>query len=241
MWVVLHERHDDDSVWAGRQLASRGLAPLELVTADELAAARWEHRIGAGPTSSVLELPDGRTIESGRVLGALNRLVAVPPEAVAGAFAADREYALQEFYAFFTSWLAGLPGRMVNRPSPQALAGPWLSPPEWLALAAHAGLEAPAFRRSSRAGAWLGVPEGTPAAVLVVGRRALAPPTAPPEARAGAGRLARLVRTPLLEVRFRVGPNERWTFAGAEARPPLRRYGAIGIGLLATALTGETA
>lgn len=237
MWLILHEREDVDAIWAARALEARDLRPLELVTAHDLAnARRWEHRIAATGASSVLELRDGRTIRSAQVTGALNRLIAVPPDAVARAAAADRDYAMQELYALFTSWLDALPGTVLNRPSPQALAGPWLSVAEWISFAALVGLDVPIFRRSGTNGARVELPNSARRAVLVVGGRALAPVGAPPAVRAGAGQLAQLVHAGILEIGFRVDVAGRWIFSGADATPPLRRYGAMGINLLAQAL-----
>jgi hypothetical protein len=242
MWLVLSESGDTDAVWARHGLRARGLAPVELVTVEELVAAlRWDHRLDAAGCSSRVELADGRTIEGDLVQGALNRLVGVRPELLGRAVEADRDYAVQELYAFFLSWLAALPGRILNRPSPQGLAGAWLERSEWLALAVRAGLEPEPYRRSSVAGRptqadrrRLGSPRRT---VLVVGDRALGPPGAPVAVVHGCGRLSRSVGAAILGVEFVVEADGRWIFEGATTLPSLRRGGERALDLLASALT----
>lgn len=231
-WLVLCEPDDADGIWAHEGLSRRGLAPLELVTSAQLVdARRWEHRLGAEGVSLEVELADGRTIRGDRVHGVLNRLAGVFPGQLARGAPEDREYASQELYAFFLSWLAGLPGRVLNRPSPQGLSGVWLDPTEWLVLAARAGLSAPAYRSGARRRR---PPLGTRRTVLVVGRRALGP-SAEPELVESCGRLARLVRAAILGVDFSVEAG-RWSFAGATPLPRLSRGGERLLDLLAEAL-----
>jgi len=86
MWLVLCDDHDLAAQWAFLGLAERGLAPLELVTSGALAhARRWVHRVTTGGAHVEVTLHDGRTFDSRRVRGALNRLVGVYN---AGTFAA---------------------------------------------------------------------------------------------------------------------------------------------------------
>lgn len=160
----------------------------------------------------------------------LNRLVAVGPTSLHRAAAADREYASQELYAFWLSWLAALPGRVLNRPSPQGLSGPWLERTEWLMLAARAGLPTPAYQGGSRPAL-----SGPARRIIVVGRKALGP-AAPREVVAGCGRLARFARTAILGVDF----DRAWLFAGATPLPGLRRGGEPMLDLLAAALRRAT-
>lgn len=205
------------------------------MTADLLLGARrWEHRLGATGVSIELELVDGRAIHGQRVRGVLNRLIGVSPGHVARSVPADREYASQELHAFFLSWLAGLPGRVLNPPSPQGLSGAWLDSSEWLLLAARAGLPTPAYRSAAQ-GVAQHVGADAARSVIIVGRQALGPP-APPAVVAGCGRLGRLARTPILGVDFRVVGDERWSFVGATPLPELRRGGERMLDLLAAAL-----
>jgi hypothetical protein len=243
MWLVLCERDDRDALWAHGGLVARGLTPVEFVTANDLVAARrWEHTLGADGMSIGVELGDGRVIEGDAVRGALNRLVGIPPEPLERAARADREYATQEIYAFFLSWLAVLPGRVLNTPSPQGLSGRWLEHSEWLTLAHRAGLRTPRFRRSNTGGGVLRDSRRTLGRtrqlVIVVGDRALGPP-APDHVAAGCARLSQLTGAAILGVEFTVGDGQ-WIFYRATTLPALRRGGERLLDLLADALLGPS-
>jgi hypothetical protein len=232
MWLVLCDRTDHAALWAHRGLAARGLEPLELVTADALGyALRWEHRVGAAGASVVVELGDGRRIDGGSVRGVLNRLVTVPDGHLALARAADREYARQELFAFFVSWLTGLPGRVVNRATPQGLCGSWRHRSEWLALASAAGLETVPFRMNGDVpdgGFGVGAPART---VVIVEGEALGPGL-PATVRAGCVRMAELAGATVLGVEL--AADGRVT--GATPLPDLRLGGDRALDLLAAAL-----
>jgi hypothetical protein len=58
--------------------------------------------------------------------------------------------ARQELTAFFLSWLYALALPVINRPTPQGLAGQRRQRSEWLWLAAHAGLPMPRYRQTSQ-------------------------------------------------------------------------------------------
>ena len=243
MWLVLSERGDVDAQWAQRGLLARGLAPVELVTVDELVAARrWEHRLGAEHLMVTIELSDGRVIEGARVRGALNRLVAIPSSRLERAVPTDREYATQELYAFFLSWVAALPGRILNPPTPQGLSGCWLERSEWLVLAAAAGLDPGSHRWSSNgnsAGSARPSELSRRRTILVIGDRALGPPEVPRTVVAGCGRLARALRLTILGVEFLVEEDGRWTFEEATTVPAMRRGGTRALDLLVAALNGS--
>jgi hypothetical protein len=218
VWLVLCERGDADARWAADGLRRRGLEPLELVHADELAAAGWEHRVGRDGDSVSAVLRDGRILRSADVAGALNRLVAAPAPQLVRAAGADRAYARAELDAFALSWLAALPGRVVNRAGPQGLSGPWLHRSEWLVLAARAGLATRPYRSRPDG---VKAPGAVPACtVTVVGARAFGPPGSRGLARA-CGRLARLLGVSLLEVAL----DGDGAFAGATTLPRLQTHG----------------
>ena len=230
MWLVLCDRTDHAALWAARGLAARGLVPLELVTADALAyALRWEHRVGAGGASIAIDLADGRRIEGERVRGVLNRLVSVPSAHLRHAAAADADYAAHELAAFFLSWLAALPCRVLNAPTAQGLCGRWRHRSEWLALAAAAGLPIASFRVDGAApdsGTW-----NAARAVLVVEGEAVAD-GAPAALCRGCVRLAALADARVLGVDF----DDAWRVEGATPLPDLRTGGERGLDLLAAAL-----
>ena len=244
MWLVLCPRTDSSALWAYQGLAARGLAPLELVSAEALACAlHWEHRVGPGGATVAITLADGRTIRAEMVRGVLNRLVTVPPEHLLLAAPSDREYAAQELNAFYMSWLHALPAPVLNRPTAQGLSGAWRHMSEWAWLAARAGLPAAPYRQSSRdplpEGGTTGLlaPDAPVRTVVVVGGRTCG--AAPAGVLEGCRRLAALAGTPLLGVELGQGAAGPWTFAGATPLPDLRAGGEALLDALYATMTGS--
>jgi hypothetical protein len=244
MWLVLCEPYDADARWAAEGLRARGLAPLELVTAHDLAGARrWVHRLGEGEASVEIDLADGRTLDSRRVHGTLNRLFAPSPWHLTLLRTGDREYATQEWAALYLSWLYALPGQVINRATPQGLCGRWRHNSEWLWLAAQAGLPTlpltlrwpPALESG---GEWLTplVPPDTPRRlVLVVDGQAL-DGSLPPAVAEGCRWLAALAGLRLMGVELAATQAGPWTFAGVQVCPPLQAGGGPLLDALARAL-----
>ncbi len=83
---------------------------------------------------------EGRRRETGAVTAAMVRLGAVDPVELPTLVEADRSYAASEITALLAYWLRALRGPVVNRPSPDCLAGPGWSIEEWLTRAARAGV-----------------------------------------------------------------------------------------------------
>lgn len=245
MFLVLCERGDVAAMWAARGLRARGLAPVEIVSGDEIGCAlRIEHRVGAAGVSTELRLPRGLVIGSASTAGILNRLV-VPPMVARAAAPADIEYARQEVLALTLSWLHGMPCPVLGRPTAQGLCGPWLRRSEWIALAGRVGFATMPYRRSSLDQpdeAWAG-PDlaGSPLRTLlcaVDGDRAgttAAAVGAPVEIADAAVRLTRLVGATLLGIDLAVG----WTFAGASPMPDLPAGHAASLDLIASMLSRE--
>jgi hypothetical protein len=225
MWLVLCDASDASAVWVCQEMRSRGVAPLELLTADDLALADyWEHRIGRGRAS--IRFRAGALDIDGELLhGVLNRLYSVPVPHWQSKPKSDRDYVQQELVALFLSWLHALPCPVINRPTPQGLSGQWRCESEWVWLARQAGLAVAPYRQSSRdridemkgerrlvsAGALVQT-------VIVVGDAALGA-AAPPPVIAACKRLARIARTELLGIDFTDGAAGPWTFAGANPVP----------------------
>jgi hypothetical protein len=146
--LVLCEAHDEPALWAAAGLERR-VGPVDVVTSPMFAAATtWEHRIRGDVAEFEITLADGRRISSASPRPVLNRLTFCPGDPFRAADGEDRDYALQEFHALFLSWLSAHPGPMLNRPSPQFLAGHWRHPSAWAVLAAKAGLVTPAYRHA---------------------------------------------------------------------------------------------
>lgn len=238
MWLVLSHANDLAALWAARGLAARGLHPLEIVTAEALAYnRRFEHRLTAKRVSVSITLADGRVISSDGVRGTLNRLQLFPTEHLRGANKIDRQYAEQELFALSLSWLFSLPGRMLNRPTPQALGGDWRHPSEWALLAAQAGLKTMPYYQSDEheAPAPLALANQSARTLLVIGNKCC-DSSVLPGLSAGCARLAQLSATDLLGIDFHLTENDGWVFTGATPQPDLRLGGEALLDALADSL-----
>lgn len=231
MWLVLCSAQDVSGLWAFQGLQLRGLRPIELVTAEMLPySLKWEHTLGASDPSISITLVDGRVIKNGAVRGVLNRLTHVPLQHLAGA--PDYDYAVQEYTAFFMSWLFALPQPVLNRADAQGLCGAWRHMSEWLWLADRAGLPTPIYRQTSTDQIDEAVemrrlhPVGTATVgAIVVGDRVFGP-SFPAEIREACLRMAQLSKTALFGIEFTESASGNgWTFAGATPLPDLRMGG----------------
>jgi len=229
MDLCLCNSDDAAALWAWRELARRGRT-IELITADALAfALRWEHRLIAGATDTVITLADGRSVRAAETSAVLNRLRTLPSMHLR-AGNGDREYAATEMHALFASWLAALPGPVLNRATPAGLSGSnWRSQAEWVNLAARSGMPVETHVESDIDGE-LFAPDAAPT-LLVIGDEVLgqsSPPT-----RAAALRLARGAGLGIAGIAL---DAERGTFRAATPFPDLRLGGAAAIDALEEAL-----
>ena len=233
MWLVLCDADDEPAKWAYRGLKSRGLAPLELITTNDMdQGVSWEHHVGREGASVAFTLADGREIHSRTVRGVLNRLRWAPVKNLIYTRPEEREYATQELLAFFTSWLHCLPKPVLNKPSPHGLSGRWRHVSEWIWLASKAGLPTPEYRQSSRdlASEFLfsdsiasGEGTGTVEAI-VLNRRVFCVET-PPSLREGCLRLSEVSGTTIIGIEFANSSEDSWTLAGVTTMPDLRQGG----------------
>ena len=246
MILVLCEADDYAGRWAAAGLLQRGL-PVELVLADQLARApRWQHLVGSSGATSSVVLNDGRLIESAAVSGTLNRLITTPAWQFASASESDREYAAQELFSLWLSWLWSLPGAMLNRPTPQGLSGCWRHDSEWAVLAARSGLRTPPYRMTSSEpnGRQLlpeeELDEDRVSTAFVVGDQVVAGPQQA-AVNTGCQRLGEASRTALLGVDLMVDQRADWTFLQATPLPDLRLGGDVLLDAVANHLGGRTA
>jgi hypothetical protein len=227
--LVICEEWDFAALWAADQLRSRGVVVDILTSADLAAAERWEHRLGQASVTFALTLAGGeRCMSSQMVRGALNRLSFLPSAWLQRIGGPDRDYAIQEMHALYLSWLAALPGPVLNRPTPQGLCGNWRHPSAWAALAGRAGLPTARYCQSSEddpSEAWQ--PAGAPPAAIafVVGERVIAPPALPTHFYEACRRLANSAGARLLGIDFLPATPGEWRFTGASVMPDLVRGG----------------
>jgi hypothetical protein len=218
MILVACAATDVSALWLARALVQLD-ETVEVVTVEELGSARLEHRIEHGSSSVVLDLADGRRVDSAAVDMVVNRVVApptVPRQLVA---TSDCDYAEQELWAVTLGWLASFSCPILNPPSPMGLAGAHRSDLEWRSLAARSGLA-------------VAGPAAAPTvelvSVLVVGGRVigLTPHGRPVSSEVTHGLLALSVAAvqPLLGV---VGTFVRgqWVFVGVDLLPQIQAGG----------------
>jgi hypothetical protein len=242
MWLVLCSASDASGVWAYEGLRQLGVGPIELVPSEHLAfGSRWEHRLQGSSTQFRVTLPDGRTLCSSRIRGAINRLLTPAAGMEQQAATSDREYAQAELQAFYLSWLQGLPGVVINRPGSMGLCGPWFHISEWVCRASRAGLTAPLYRQTAngtteRGYASLAPPGATTTNVIAFRGEVYGGHVAEPVKRACA-RLAQEARTDLLGIELFAGENGEWMFASATPCPALSIGGPPLLHSLAQALT----
>jgi hypothetical protein len=243
MWLVLCDANDASAILAYQALQARGIAPLELITADALALAdEWEHRVEGESASVRVRLGDGRAFDGSALRGVLNRLYTAPTWHWRAAAKVDQEYVQQELIAFFLSWLNALPCPVLNRPTPQGLCGRWRSEAEWVCLAQRAGVPVAPYRASSfdridemRGEKRLIVPGASTCSIIVVDGVATGA-SAPDDVKAACVRFAKSAETNLIGLDFTDGAAGPWTFVGANPMPDLRLGGPALIAALLPAL-----
>lgn len=239
MWLVLCNANDDSARWAYLGLKKRGLHPLEIVWAESLAySTSIKHRLETNNAATQIKLADGREINSASVRGVFNRLYRLPTEHLRAADTTDRQYAEQELYALFLSWLYALPGKMLNRPAPQGLSGAWLHQSKLTWFASQAGLSTKIYRQGSA----LSENSQTLASqdcgqtLIVLGETCFGA-FAPEQVRQNCVQFAKMCGVEILGVDFRFDSQGEWIFAGATPLPDLRIGGEALLDRLFEALT----
>lgn len=235
MWLVLCAPADRPALWAACGLRRCGLLPAEVVSGEAVVLAPvWEHRIGTdGAATSTIRLHDGRVIQQPAVRGVLNRLGHVPAPPV-GVVEREAAYIQEERTALLLSWLASLPN-VINRPTPQGLAGAWHSPAQsqWLAAAAGLPVFPDRYRPPhERHGAWTASLPRSP--IIVLDGQTFGP-RVPAPLEEGCVAYARLARTRLVGLEF-VHAHGRWVFEAATPMPNLVAGGAALLHALTAAL-----
>jgi hypothetical protein len=241
-WLVLCSVADPSALWVYERLRVRMRAAVSLLLVESLAApaVRWEHRVDDAGATLALDTVDGTRIESAGIGAVLNRLVAAPLALVELAEPEDREYARSELTAFAASWLCVLSATVVNRPSPQGLAGRWRPPLEWRVLAALAGVATAPLRMRSDDGSGTQVVDlDEPSTwVLAVDGRVLHDGV-PLALQRAVARLSARVDARVLGLRF-CGPDPAaagWRLLDATPYPDLSLAGEIGVAAIERALS----
>ena len=240
MILVLCHEADTSALWAADALKARKLAPMVLTGEDLAGVERWKHRVGAAAPDCEFSLSGGRRFVGRETRGVLNRLNCVPWAWQRRVGGPDRDYALQEMYAFYLSWLHALPGRKLNPPTPQGLCGNWRHPSVWAAMAARVGLPVQPFRQTSDddpALPWRTTGASPTSTLHVIGAHVVGPATLVQSYREACLRLAAAAGAPLLGVDFSLDFAGVWRLTNVSIMPDL----ALGGEALADALAAELA
>ncbi len=223
MVLVLCEGFDRAAFWAAGRFRERGIA-VDVVTGDDLAAAEcWDHRLGAAGVSLSIQLRDGRRVVGDDTRGVFNRLSYLPNAWLQRIGGPDRDYALQEMYALYLSWLHSLKGPVVNPATPQGLCGNWRHPSMWMVLAGRAGLPCAPYQLSSDddpALTWQARSTPAPMTAFLAGHHVVAP-ALPIGLHEACRRLASLAGVRLLGIDFAPAGSGGWHFTGASVMPDL--------------------
>jgi hypothetical protein len=181
--------------------AAAAAAEVRLMTPSDLSQPGWRLRLGdiAGSTAVV----GGEVIAATAIAGVLNRLPGVTAHDLPHIAASDRGYVAAEMTAFLLAWLTSLACPVVNRPTPQGLAGPAWRHEKWVRVAKELGLPVrPAMRQAALAkpvAAAAVVPRAV-TTITVVGQRHIGEADATAVRRSHA--LAEAAGTDLLAVQF---------------------------------------
>ena len=224
--LVLCEDFDHAAAWAAQGLRRHGLEIDVVGGADLAAAPQIEHRVGRGGATIEITLASGRRLSSRTVGGVLNRLSFLPSAWMQRIGGPDRDYAVQEMYALYVSWLNSLPGPLFNPPAPQGLCGNWRHPSAWAALAGRAGLPVARYRQTSDddpTALWSKAATA-PATLFVVGDRVVGQTIGLRHLDEPCRQLAQTANVRLLGIDFTPGA-QGWRFAGASVMPDLTRGG----------------
>lgn len=222
MWLVFCHNDDHAALWAYQGLMRRGLAPLELVSAESLAfSLRWEHRVESYGASFQITLADGRQLASRNIFGVLNRLQFVPAVLSSWIIPEDRNYFQQEMSAFYTSWLFALRVPVLNPATALGMNGTWRTEAEWTKLADRAGLSTTKYRSSADP-----APVNSRLQSIIVINGEVTGGVIPSAVAEGCCRLAALSQTPLLGINLKIAADGICQFEGATSFPDLRLGGA---------------
>ena len=158
----------------------------------------------------------GRRVPLAEVRGVLMLLSAVHPVELSDVVvAADRDYVAAEMTAFLLAWSAALPCPVVNRPSPEGLAGPCWRRERWLVEASRTGLR---IRPFTRVVPHTHIESAAAAEVVVVGGEAVG--STHPTLEKQTVRLAQRVGAGLLVARYDA-PHKEGRFVEADPTPDL--------------------
>jgi hypothetical protein len=132
--LVIADRSDTAAIG----FAAAAAPEVRVMTPADLSQPGWRLRLGdiAGSTAVI----GGEVVAASAIAGVLTRLPGVAAHDLPHITASDRGYVAAEMTAFLLGWLTALTCPIVNRPTPQCLAGPAWRPERWVRVANRLGI-----------------------------------------------------------------------------------------------------
>jgi hypothetical protein len=215
MIVVVANRWDQ----VATTFASRwGADNIRVLTPQDLSAVGWRQRLG--DADHAMAVVGKKLIPQKEITAVATRIPCVIEEEIFDIAPIDRPYVAREMTAFLLYWLSSLKCRVVNRPTPLCLSGPYWRQESWTHVAVRSGITVqPVHRQAS-------FPKSSPkqdtreslATVTVIGQRVFG--ETDPELHHHARRLADVAEVKVLVARFS-GAERGARFVSADAYPDL--------------------
>jgi hypothetical protein len=143
MILIFAHKWDESAQWLFTQLSAEYKDVLLLTDLNLIEATHWHHYLSSNNTETSFQLKEGRKIELANAHMIINRLQYVYPMHWAGSADKERNYAQQEYHAFFASWLHSYDGILYNPPSVSSLCGTNPEKSVWLSMAENSGFIIP--------------------------------------------------------------------------------------------------
>jgi hypothetical protein len=141
MIVVVANRWDQVApAFAARWAAHN----IRVLTAQDLSVVGWQQKLDGDDRTAVVEK---EVVPQKEIAAVLTRIPCVAGEELFDILPQDRQYVATEMTAFLQFWLFSLKCRVVNRPTPSCLSGPYWRQESWLPAAVRAGIPVQPFQR----------------------------------------------------------------------------------------------
>jgi hypothetical protein len=133
-FMVIANRSDTPAVG----FAAAAAPEVRLMTPADLSQPGWRVRLGDITGSAAMI--GGEVVAATAIAGVLTRLPGIAAHDLPHIAASDRGYVAAEISAFLLAWLTALNCPVVNRPTPQCLAGPGWRQEKWVSVANRLGI-----------------------------------------------------------------------------------------------------
>src|SRR5262249_31691385 len=138
-----------------------------VLTPADLSKSGWRHYVASSSRSWAVV--GAQQVATAEITGVVTRMPCVYEQELGHIIPADRAYVAAEMTAFLHAWLSGLHCPVINRSTPNCLAGPDWRTEQWVRLAASLGIPVHPHRRKTTNSRNSVVPEQEGLEVIVVG------------------------------------------------------------------------